>query len=828
MAMKGLILNCLNRKEEAYDLVKRGLKNDLTSHVCWHVYGLLQRSEKKYDEAIKCYRNALRWDKENLHILRDLSMLQVHMRDMEGYRDTRYILLQLKSGQQASWIGYGVALHLVKDYDMAFTVLEEFRKTQQAQNRQNYEYSELIFYQVTILREARQHEQALKHMEKHKTHMLDKSSWLEIQAEILIDLEKYSKAEKVCTELLYRNPENRRYFELMERAVRPGSVNEREEIYDVISEIFPKSHCPIILPLYFTTGPSFKRRIERFLRNGLQRAVPPLFVILKPLYKDKEKVQIIEDIVLKFKESLENCEKFSPTDEYKQSPTVTLWTWCYIAQHFDKVGKVEEALQYINKAINHTPTLIELHTLKGKMLRHAGDMASAVASVDEAQSLDTADRFVNCKCACYMVRNSQIEEAKNVASKFTRENVSVEEYLREMQCMWFEVECAYAYFNDKQYGEALKKCYEIDRHFFEILEDQFDFHQYCMRKMTLRAYVAMLRSEDKLRSHKFYYDAATIAIKVYICLHDNPQQMNGDELQADESTLSKSELKKLRNKQRRQKRKQAEEEKKKQEQEKAGKNRQQKNAKDEEGDGDHKEELDAKKLVSVENPLQEARPFLTSLQLHFPTTLETHVLSYEFYEREKKFLLMIRSLVRAAKYAEGGVKNPAVHLMLMRFIKSGYESMGDIVKSVIESSLKELISSTEYEGYNTQYIQENQACLDGVLSGCRAMYVLNPSNAETAAQLLLSNWKQYSASATIKSCTEVLQAMRNGGLGNVPKEIELDYVHHCRGRFPRAAAFQSSSSTKVSAPESDSQIVENGTLSDNHIDEQNKIDVPCN
>lgn len=29
----------------------------------WHVYGLLQRSDRKYDEAIKCYRNALKWDK---------------------------------------------------------------------------------------------------------------------------------------------------------------------------------------------------------------------------------------------------------------------------------------------------------------------------------------------------------------------------------------------------------------------------------------------------------------------------------------------------------------------------------------------------------------------------------------------------------------------------------------------------------------------------------------------------------------------------------------------------------------------------------------------
>ena len=39
LAMKGLLCNCLNRKDEAYDLVKQGVKSNLRSHVCWHVYG---------------------------------------------------------------------------------------------------------------------------------------------------------------------------------------------------------------------------------------------------------------------------------------------------------------------------------------------------------------------------------------------------------------------------------------------------------------------------------------------------------------------------------------------------------------------------------------------------------------------------------------------------------------------------------------------------------------------------------------------------------------------------------------------------------------------
>lgn len=40
--------------------------------------------------------------------------------------------------------------------------------------------------------------------------------------------------------------------------------------------------------------------------------------------------------------------------------------------------------------------------------------------MDEAQSLDTADRFVNSKCAKYMLRANMIKEAEEMCSKFTR------------------------------------------------------------------------------------------------------------------------------------------------------------------------------------------------------------------------------------------------------------------------------------------------------------------------------------------------------------------------------------------------------------------------
>lgn len=54
------------------------------------------------------------------------------------------------------------------------------------------------------------------------------------------------------------------------------------------------------------------------------------------------------------------------------------------------------------------------------MLQHAGDVIEAYKWMDEAQGLDTADRYINSKCAKYMLRANLIKEAEEICSKFTR------------------------------------------------------------------------------------------------------------------------------------------------------------------------------------------------------------------------------------------------------------------------------------------------------------------------------------------------------------------------------------------------------------------------
>lgn len=40
--------------------------------------------------------------------------------------------------------------------------------------------------------------------------------------------------------------------------------------------------------------------------------------------------------------------------------------------------------------------------------------------MDEAQALDTADRFINSKCAKYLLKAGLVKEAEEMCSKFTR------------------------------------------------------------------------------------------------------------------------------------------------------------------------------------------------------------------------------------------------------------------------------------------------------------------------------------------------------------------------------------------------------------------------
>lgn len=56
-------------------------------------------------------------------------------------------------------------------------------------------------------------------------------------------------------------------------------------------------------------------------------------------------------------------------DGKEEPPTTLLWVQYFLAQHYDMIGQQTLSLDYINAAIESTPTLIELFLIKAKIYK---------------------------------------------------------------------------------------------------------------------------------------------------------------------------------------------------------------------------------------------------------------------------------------------------------------------------------------------------------------------------------------------------------------------------------------------------------------------------
>lgn len=145
---------------------------------------------------------------------------------------------------------------------------------------------------------------------------------------------------------------------------------------------------------------------------------------MKILYTDVSKQTAIEEIVEAMKDlhcptttSVKSNGHSSPDSE---PPTTYLWTLYFLAQHYSHLQRYSLALSIIDAAIAHTPTLPELHTCRGRLLKRAGDPQGAVRSIEEARKLDGQDRFLNTKSAKYHIRAGLSDEAQNILGLFTK------------------------------------------------------------------------------------------------------------------------------------------------------------------------------------------------------------------------------------------------------------------------------------------------------------------------------------------------------------------------------------------------------------------------
>lgn len=209
--------------------------------------------------------------------------------------------------------------------------------------------------------------------------------------------------------------------------------------------------------------------------------------------------------------------------------------------------------------------------------------------------------------------------------------------MHDMQCMAYESAMGRSYCRQQNYGKALKMHHETFKHFNDIAEDKFDFHNYCLRKTTLKAYVAMLRMQERLYSHKFFRRAAKDAVRIYLELHDRRARGEaaaaasggGD---AQEAEMSAADRRKLKHKKQREAKK-AEAEKPPAAAGPAGKPKK------------VDDDPEGAKLLEKE-PIEEAGKLVKTLVLHSDLEPTTHVLTYEVFSRQGRLLHCLQALLR--------------------------------------------------------------------------------------------------------------------------------------------------------------------------------------
>lgn len=327
----------MGQLEEAFVLAKEALRNDMKSHICWHVYGLLYRQEHNYEEAIKAYRFALRLEPESQPIQRDLALLQMQMRDFQGYINSRNTMLQARPGLRQNWTALAIAHHLSGDLQEAEKVLTTFEETlKEPPPVADMEHSEALLYKNSIIAETGNIERALEHLEKVGFRCTDVLAVMETKADYLLRLDRKPEAEKVFTALLERNPENSVYYSGLIKAkdISQDDSKALKSLYDEWVEKYPRGDAARRIPLEFLEGEEFKTAVDAYLQRLLKKGVPSLFVNLKALYSNPTKRDTVQALVEGYVAG-KSASQSTDTAVAKSENEYLSSSYYFLAQHYN-------------------------------------------------------------------------------------------------------------------------------------------------------------------------------------------------------------------------------------------------------------------------------------------------------------------------------------------------------------------------------------------------------------------------------------------------------------------------------------------------------------
>ncbi|GJJ06056.1 hypothetical protein Clacol_000244 [Clathrus columnatus] len=706
MCMKGLVLTHMNRKEEGMDLVKKGLVYDMQSHICWHVLGIIKKADKNWDEALKAYMQAVRCDKENMNLLRDAAQLQVHLGIYDGFQDTRWQILKLRPNLRQNWIAYALACHLNSNLVEAKNTLRTYFGTLLNIPDYDVEHSEVLLYYLRILEELGEYSDALAQLDLYVTgrSIVDKVAIAEIRARLLSKLNSMDDALQAWRALIDQNPDCHRYytelFKLQGIDINSPTTENYQTVVSFLQELtarLPRIMTPRRLLLAIMPGRFLSLPILTVLIGGKLHRENRLYI--RPLYVCEEKRALIEQIVESLREDIE-----------KGRDVAALHHSCGPYSSTSPFPDPERSLSLLERAIEHTPTLPELYMGKAKILKIAGDPFNAARAMEEARRLDGQDRYLNWKAAKYLMRAGNLEEATRLLGIFTKKDAqSPGADLEDMQCFSYMLAEGDAHFQAGRLGLALRRFKALQMTFDDIENDQFDFHNYSLRKSTINTYLDLMSFEKRLRDRPTYTKAAIASSKIYVRLYDDSslsRRMEEKISEADKKAKKKAK--------------------------KAAQRGNEENKRSTTNTTLKEEDIpeppkyddpEGLKLLTTKDPLGDAMKWLKPLQALKTRSIEAWFMIYDVTIRKQKLVQALQALITAwhldQSSAELHVRIVDYHIRIRALPAQDTPTVALLAATDIS-----IPPEVSLETYNNEFIQKSLSSAKAILAGARVSQLL--------------------------------------------------------------------------------------------------------
>ena len=501
LALKGLNYYFLQKPELGEQILKQALKANFKSPVAWHFYAIFHKEKGNYSQAMKSYNKALNFAPTNFNIIRDLSYMQLYLRQLDSFVQTCKLGVENKPGMLINWVTLAFSYSLVKDYKSALAALNSVEKLGKETLKKN-DIHELKLFNAMIQSKDKKYEEAMNYLIHFKSELIDKPMVYDMIVQNAIKAKKYNIGLDYCIKALNLNPDNINlilYYFIMkinQNDFQPKTYNDLlniqenykylKDMAEVLSELknnYPKSKIIKNLELSFSQNEEFEKKFENYFITQLEITIPSIFINIQFIYKlQPHKIKIIQKILDKYNANIKSSSKINDNLDL---PIHVAWVYFYEAQHYLFLSELEEAINYINVAIDITPSVIEFYMVAAKIFKHSYMIDNYILAYDKARMLDVGDRYLNAKTAKIYLRSGDIEKNSELMKEFVSDPLT-EENIKFTETLWYLNECGGAFLIKKNIIRSHYCFKNVINVFLAIIKDQVDFYNFCLRRNMLK------------------------------------------------------------------------------------------------------------------------------------------------------------------------------------------------------------------------------------------------------------------------------------------------------------------------------------------------------